>query len=104
MRKARILLIFGVWITVLPYLGFPYSWKDFLGTISGLGLVFLSYVFYRDYKSKEGKKKVKKTFENFRENNDFIENEDRDEIKNEADTVTNQELPKKEELSQEEKA
>lgn len=71
MRKARILLILGIWVTILPYLGFPYSWKDVLFTLSGIVLVFLSYLLYRDYK--EGNQK--KTFDNFSENSNFSENE-----------------------------
>ncbi len=69
MRKARILLILGVWIAVLPYLGFPYSWKDILSTISGLALICLSYVFYREYQEKETEVR---TFDNFSENKGFI--------------------------------
>lgn len=66
MSKARILLILGVWLVVLPYLGFPYAWKDLLGIASGLGLVFFSYLLYREAKTKEVKKE--KVFENFSEN------------------------------------
>lgn len=68
MRKARILLICGVWMALLPYLGFPYSWKDILETLTGLGLIFFSYMIYKELKDKESKKKV---FDNFRENKDF---------------------------------
>lgn len=70
MRKARIFLFLSIWITILPYLGFPYSWKDILTTLSGLGLVYLSFRLYKE--SKIGEKKEEKTFDNFREN-DFIE-------------------------------
>lgn len=69
MRKARILLILGIWVAILPYLGFPYSWKDTLGTLTGLGLIYFSYVLYKEFKVKdEGKK-----FDSFRENKDFSE-------------------------------
>jgi len=66
MRKAYILLVMGVWVAILPYLGFPYSWNDFLETLSGLGIIYISYLFYRELKTKEIK--VEKTFDNFREN------------------------------------
>jgi len=66
MRRARIFLILGIWIAVLPYLGFPYSWKDILTTLSGLGLISMSYMLYRELKIKEIKKE--KTFDNFSEN------------------------------------
>jgi uncharacterized membrane protein len=65
MRKARILLILGIWVAVLPYLGFPQSWKNVLFPLSGLGLVGVSYMFYREWKGKQGEKE---TFDNFSEN------------------------------------
>lgn len=66
MRKAYILLILGVWVAVLPYLGFPYSWKAILTTLSGFGFIFASYILYKESRTKEFKEK--KTFENFSEN------------------------------------
>ncbi len=65
MRKAYIFLVLGIWMAILPYLGFPYSWKDVLVTISGLGLIYLSYVLYKESKERESKKE---NFENFSEN------------------------------------
>jgi len=72
MWKARVFLILGIWITVLPYLGFPYSWKDILTTLSGLGLIYVSYMLYRELKI--GEIKEEKTFDNFSEN-EFKEEE-----------------------------
>lgn len=71
MRKSRMLLILGVCMAVLPYLGFPYSWKDILFTICGFIVIFFSYLLYTDYKKSEKKEKV---FDNFRENKNFEEN------------------------------
>jgi len=70
MKRARILLFLGIWVAVLPYLGFPSSWKSILFTISGLGLIYFSYIFYKESKADE---KQAKTFENFSENNAFGE-------------------------------
>ena len=72
MLKARIFLFLSVWIIILPYLGFPYSWKNFLFTISGLGLVVFSYIFYKEYKTKENKDK---SFDSYSENSNFSEKE-----------------------------
>ena len=74
MRKARILLILGTWVAVLPYLGLPYSWKNILFTITGLGLIYFSYVLFRNSKKK-------KNFDNFRENYDFEKNQNSNETK-----------------------
>ena len=73
MRKAYTLLMLGIWIAVLPYLGFPYSWKDILITLSGLGLIYASFVFYKESKVKEIKEE--KTFDSFSENKFFNEGE-----------------------------
>lgn len=78
MRKARIFLVLGIWITILPYLGFPYSWKDVLITLSGLGLIYVSFMLYKESKKRETKKE--KPLDNFRENSDFIKNENQNEI------------------------
>ncbi|MDD5721333.1 MAG: hypothetical protein PHT16_02720 [Candidatus Pacebacteria bacterium] len=72
MKKVRIFLFLGIWITILPYLGFPYSWKDVLTTLSGLGLVYLGYILCKEPKIKEIK--MEKTFDNFKEN-DFRKEE-----------------------------
>lgn len=61
MRRARMFLISGVWIAVLPYLGFPSFWKNILITLSGLVVAYLSYLIYQ-----EQKKEV--TYDNFSEN------------------------------------
>ncbi|MCX6752184.1 MAG: hypothetical protein NTZ87_01645 [Candidatus Nomurabacteria bacterium] len=66
MRKIYLLLILGIWIAILPYLGFPDSWKNVLATLSGLGLMIISYIFYKENKARETKKE---TFDNFSENN-----------------------------------
>jgi len=71
MKRERILLILGLWVAVLPYLGFPSAWKDVLFTLSGFGLVYISYVIYKESKREEVVEE--KTFENFSENRDFKE-------------------------------
>ena len=65
MRKAYIVLILGIWVAILPLLGFPYSLKSFLTTISGLLLIYVSFTLYREFKMKN---KTEKTFDNFSEN------------------------------------
>jgi len=65
MRKARIFFILGIWIAILPYLGFPYPIKNTLISLSGALLMYLGYMMYKDFKAKEDKKR---TFDNFSEN------------------------------------
>ncbi len=74
MRKARILLIFGTWVAILPYLGFPYFWKNTLFTLTGLCLMYFSYILYKEFKMTVGGKK-QETFDNFSENQNFDANQ-----------------------------
>lgn len=71
MSKVKILLISGVWVAVLPYLGFPIFWKNILFSLSGLGLVYMGYAVYEESKKH---RKLRRIFENFQENRDFSEN------------------------------
>ena len=58
--------------TILPYLGFPLSLKNVFFSITGLGIIYLCYLLYRDLKVGET---GKKTFDNFSENKDFTKTE-----------------------------
>jgi len=66
MSKSRILFILGILIAVLPYLGFPYFWKNLLFTLLGLGLAFFAYMIHRESNTEINERK---SFENFSENN-----------------------------------
>jgi len=79
MKRTRILLFWGLWVAFLPYLGFPYFWKNLLFTLSGLGMVYLSFILYKEHKMKNS---GNTTFENFSENSNFYENEKRNNITN----------------------
>ncbi len=46
MRKERILLILGILIAVLPYMGFPSLFRSILISIFGLLVSFIGYHFY----------------------------------------------------------
>ncbi len=45
MRKERTLFIFGIWVAILPYLGFFESWRKILFILTGVGLIYLAYLF-----------------------------------------------------------
>lgn len=77
MSRPKILLILGVFISILPYLGFPYVSKNILITLSGLAVVYLSYTLYEEDNKEKNKEQV--TFDNFSENHDFVENESAEE-------------------------
>lgn len=73
MIKVKTILILGVWVMILPYLGFPYYFKNILFSITGLIFIYIGYLLYKEQKI-EGKIK-EKTFDNFSENNNFNEKE-----------------------------
>lgn len=50
MRKEKTLFIMGIWVAILPYLGFYESWRKVLFIITGIGLVYLAYLFYTEAK------------------------------------------------------
>ena len=70
MNKTRILFLLGIWVAVLPYLGFPSSWKRVLFTLTGLGLAVYSYLLHRE--EREGAVSSGE-FENFKENGNYPE-------------------------------
>lgn len=56
MRKERILFIVGIWLMVLPYLGFPVGIKKILFTVTGFVIVSMSYLLYVEKKIRISKK------------------------------------------------
>ncbi len=48
MKKERTLFMLGIWVAILPYLGFPNSFRKFLFIISGIILIYLSYGFRKE--------------------------------------------------------
>ena len=48
MRKERTLFIFGIWVAILPYLGFFESWRKILFVVTGIGIIYLAYLFYTE--------------------------------------------------------
>lgn len=67
MLKARLVLILGIWVAILPYLGFPFFIKNILFVITGFIFIYFSFVLYKEYKEENGGE----IFDNFSENRDF---------------------------------
>lgn len=44
MSKEMTVILVGVWIIILPYLGIHSSWKTFLLVITGLGLIGVGFL------------------------------------------------------------
>ncbi|MFA7315341.1 MAG: hypothetical protein WC059_00870 [Candidatus Paceibacterota bacterium] len=55
MRKERTLLFLGIWVTILPFLGFPNMWRSIFFVITGFSLIYLSYLFYKQTRAREPK-------------------------------------------------
>lgn len=72
MLQARILFTIGLWVAILPFLGFPKNIKNILFILTGLFVIYIGLVVYKKIKlSKESTKK--NSSETFMENRDFIE-------------------------------
>lgn len=63
MKESRKFLILGTWVAILPFLGVPYAFKDWLILGTGVIILFFSYSKYK--KENNG---LEKKFDNFREN------------------------------------
>lgn len=55
MRKEKTLFIIGLWVMILPFLGFPNSWRKTLFFITGLAIMYLAYLFYLETKARLAK-------------------------------------------------
>jgi len=51
MLKQRFVFIAGILVALLPYSGFPASWKTAFFVLLGLFIAFISYLFYREKKA-----------------------------------------------------
>ncbi|MEI8130063.1 MAG: hypothetical protein WCG55_00995 [bacterium] len=47
MNKEKVLLILGVWLIILPFLGFPDLWKTILISATGVVVVYLSALIWK---------------------------------------------------------
>jgi hypothetical protein len=55
MRKEKTLFLIGLWVMILPFLGFPNNWRRILFFITGLALIYLAYLLYLETKSRLAK-------------------------------------------------
>ncbi len=51
MTKQRLLFFIGIWVAVLPFLGFPSSIRKIFFLMTGLGIILLSYFMYIQIKA-----------------------------------------------------
>ena len=47
MSKQRAIFLLGIWVLVLPFLGFPNSWRKVLFSLAGFFLIYMSYTLRR---------------------------------------------------------
>ncbi len=57
MIKQRLVFLAGIIIALLPFSGFPASWKKIFFIFFGLLVTFLAYLLYREKKNSLPKKK-----------------------------------------------
>lgn len=46
MRKEKTLFIIGLWVMVLPFLGFPNFWRKLFFIITGFFIMYIAYLLY----------------------------------------------------------
>jgi cbb3-type cytochrome oxidase subunit 3 len=52
MRKEKMLFVLGVWVVFMPFLGFPNSWRKFLFFLTGICIIYIAYLFYKQNKAR----------------------------------------------------
>lgn len=50
MSKHRILFFIGIWVVILPFLGFPGLFKTILFILTGIIIIYISYKEYKFFK------------------------------------------------------
>lgn len=50
MRKEKTLFIIGLWVIILPFLGFPNSFRKGLYVVTGFAIIYIAYLFYLEVK------------------------------------------------------
>lgn len=45
--KEKIIICLGVWVIILPFLGFPESWKTVLFALTGIVLAYIGALLYK---------------------------------------------------------
>ncbi|MFA6386222.1 MAG: hypothetical protein WCW04_00415 [Candidatus Paceibacterota bacterium] len=55
MTKERKLFLIGIWVAILPFLGFFESWRKILFVLTGIGIIYLAYLFYNEAKARNSK-------------------------------------------------
>jgi len=55
MRKEKTLFIIGLWVMVLPFLGFPNLWREILFLMTGLAIIYMGYLFYLETRARLAK-------------------------------------------------
>ncbi|MCU0660361.1 MAG: hypothetical protein MUD00_01990 [Candidatus Pacebacteria bacterium] len=43
MTKQKAVFFLGIWVAILPFLGFPAAWKRVLAVISGIVIAYIAY-------------------------------------------------------------
>ena len=83
MKKAKIILGLGIWLAILPYLGFPYFMRNLIISISALLVAYIGLMLYKHHSIVEGNEEV--IFDNFSENKDFVEGVTEEILEKESD-------------------
>lgn len=63
-NKNNILAVIGIWIVLIPFLGFPGSWKNIIIIVSGLIIAGISYFLNTSEVSQNDRKSKNDSFSN----------------------------------------
>ncbi len=55
MRKERTLFVLGIWVAIVPFLGFTNAMRKGIFMLTGIALIYLAYLFYIQTKARARK-------------------------------------------------
>ena len=51
MSKHSIIITLAIWVMILPFLGFPSFWRTLFFVLSGLGIIFYTFLLRGEHSS-----------------------------------------------------
>ena len=72
MTKDLVIIVLGVWVALLPFLGFPNSWDRVILLVSGFSISILMFLLRRDFFSYV--ERLRRRKDSTRQTDSYVEN------------------------------
>jgi len=62
MSKEMTVIVLGLWVAIVPYLGVPGTWRTAILLISGIGIAVVGFLMRGEALGRTGERTVRSTF------------------------------------------